>query len=262
MGITSNKDINELARKALRLGWNVFVSGRNHIRWVPPDDIVQKYGKAYVTTSLTPSDNYAINQIERDLRKAGLWHLEETLAKAKLDQTQEEKYLDLGTSLPIPQNPTLRDVAPPELLNGSAPQQQDEVGSMAKTKRVSRAGLRSEILRVLNGSITPLTAAQILQRVDPAEAKGVNSLKVQHVVNNMMRDSDPPLVRAVQKGLYTLPQHMPEQAKAPPKQDNGPNDQEILDNALAAIAHLEKLVNRLRQESAAMEAVRKLLGAR
>lgn len=257
MGITSNKDINELARKAIRLGWNVFVSGRNHIRWVPPDEIVQKYGKAFVTTSLTPSDNYAINQIERDLKKAGLWHLEETLAKVDLEQTQEEKYLDLGTSLPIPlaDRPTLRDVAPPELTNGAGPQQ--EVGSMAKKIRQDRSEMRSEILRILREAQGPLSTQQLYDKL-PAKLKTGDFTRAR--LPGTIRSINvgmPGAIKSPQRGLFVIGNGRVDTPPAPQE-----NDQQVLDNALAAIAALEKLVNRLRQESSAMEAVRKLLGAR
>ncbi len=268
MGITSNKDLNELARKAIRLGWRVFVTGRSHIRWIPPDEIQVKYGHPYVTTSLTPSNNYAINMIERDLRKAGLFHEEETLAKAKLAQTKEEKFLDLGTSLPIPvKNPTLADVAPPEVLSIIQPQEEKQV---AKAKRVYRPEMRAEILKVLHASATPMTAEQILKEIPKEYLKGADIYDVHRMVGAMGRN-DSTIVRTVSRGLYSIgSKYVAPQPTAAPAKVNGnhvasalgdsPDIAGILDRAVSVIAELEKVVQYVKERDAAMSAVRKLLG--
>lgn len=268
---TSNKEINELIRKAERLGWRVGQTGRNHLRWTPPEDIVSKYGKAFVITSLTPSDVHAVNQMERDLKKAGLYHLEETLEKVDLEQTKEEKYLDLGTSLPIPvaqDKPTLRDVAPPELLNGSAPKPQVEVEVVMpkqKQTRVNRTELRAEILRVISNSSIPMSSQQVYDKL-PAKLvadQDVNDIP-KHIANINRGGEGIELIGHPRKGWY---QYNKEAAPPPrlstataPSTDPLANAGEILNRALDAIGDVEKLVNVLRERATALEAVRKLLG--
>jgi predicted RNA binding protein YcfA (HicA-like mRNA interferase family) len=61
---TSNKELNLLIRKAKKQGWVVFQTRANHLRWEAPDG-------AYVTSSCSPSDNYAVKQITRDLQRHG-----------------------------------------------------------------------------------------------------------------------------------------------------------------------------------------------
>lgn len=60
-----HKDIREIAKLAEEAGWRVIYRNGGHLKWVSPT------GQFFFSSS-TPSDNYAIAQIKRDLRRCGL----------------------------------------------------------------------------------------------------------------------------------------------------------------------------------------------
>lgn len=67
MGLSPNKDIKELIQLAQEQGWTIVTSGGGHLAWTPPHDPTRK-----ISTSSSPSDYQAINNIKRDLKAAGL----------------------------------------------------------------------------------------------------------------------------------------------------------------------------------------------
>lgn len=62
----SRNELDELRREAIRQGWRIVQAGR-HMKWYPVDP-----DKPFVTTSVTPSDHRAIQNIKSDLRRSGL----------------------------------------------------------------------------------------------------------------------------------------------------------------------------------------------
>jgi hypothetical protein len=63
-----SRDLTPLRRLATRQGW-VVVAGGKHLVWTPP---ATRPDAHRVTTSLTPSDWRALQNIRADLRHAGL----------------------------------------------------------------------------------------------------------------------------------------------------------------------------------------------
>lgn len=66
MGRDAKKAIKDLRDLAEDQGWQVKFTGGGHIRWMPPNSTVM------VHTTSTPSDYRALENLKRDLRKAGL----------------------------------------------------------------------------------------------------------------------------------------------------------------------------------------------
>jgi predicted RNA binding protein YcfA (HicA-like mRNA interferase family) len=64
MGLTPNKDLNQLIERAEKQGWVVTVRNNNHLKWTAPNGGV-------VFTGFTPSDRRVTLNITKDLRKYG-----------------------------------------------------------------------------------------------------------------------------------------------------------------------------------------------
>ena len=62
--LSPNKDLQQLANKAMKQGWEITVSKSNHLRWTSPD------GRNF-TSSKTPSDYRVIKYVKQYLRKYG-----------------------------------------------------------------------------------------------------------------------------------------------------------------------------------------------
>jgi hypothetical protein len=60
----ANKDIEKLARRAKKQGWEVEVTGGNHLRFISPEGEVVTSGMSVCQTS--------IKKVTSQLRKAGL----------------------------------------------------------------------------------------------------------------------------------------------------------------------------------------------
>ena len=60
----AKKDIKQLSRKAQKQGWTVSLTGGSHLKWTSPRG-------EKVFSSYTPSDDFALKKIIRDLKKRG-----------------------------------------------------------------------------------------------------------------------------------------------------------------------------------------------
>ena len=65
MSVSARKDIRALCRLARKQGWTIYQT-KGHLRWVPPS------GLGAISSSQTPSDLHAVDQLKRDLRRKGL----------------------------------------------------------------------------------------------------------------------------------------------------------------------------------------------
>ena len=63
--MSNKKELNDLMKIVLRLGWSVSMTKNNHYKWVAPD------GQFFYTSS-TPSDKRALERIRKDLRRCGV----------------------------------------------------------------------------------------------------------------------------------------------------------------------------------------------
>lgn len=62
----TDKDIEKLARKARQQGWEVHITGKNHLKWIPP----QK-DQPIIIGGLS-SCRSGVSQLQRRLARAGL----------------------------------------------------------------------------------------------------------------------------------------------------------------------------------------------
>lgn len=65
MGLGTDKDVEKMAKVALRAGWKVTVTRGNHIKWVSPD------GEMYIS-SLSFGDKRRIKQLRKFLTTRGV----------------------------------------------------------------------------------------------------------------------------------------------------------------------------------------------
>lgn len=64
---SSNKELRPLIRAARLQGWNVSETGRNHVRFLPPDK-----SKPPVFCGVTLSDVRTLKNLKASLRRSGL----------------------------------------------------------------------------------------------------------------------------------------------------------------------------------------------
>lgn len=62
----TDKDVEKLARAARRAGWDVVITGKNHLKWISPD------GKDKLTSALTFGDPRRIKKIRKFLTERGV----------------------------------------------------------------------------------------------------------------------------------------------------------------------------------------------
>lgn len=238
----TNHDMKELEREAKRQGWKIAQSGSNHLRWTPP------HGRA-VMTSLTPSNNYAINMIERDLKKAGL--------KLGVEYEKEEKKMPSVAEL-IKANGNGESI----VSRATEP-----VEDFRSRPRKSRAGLDGEILTVLRGAYPSDVDFTTLKMKVSMNQPGVNSSSIHTRLNTLKAagkvvsysrgifkatSADVQLDAAptVQTPLPPLVPVLPAEAKA------------VIDGLVSAVEAAEKLIVRLtrqlNEQSEASEAIKRL----
>jgi hypothetical protein len=63
--MSNKKELNDLMRIVVRLGWVITPTKNCHYKWVAPD------GQFFYTSS-TPSDTRALERIRKDLRRCGV----------------------------------------------------------------------------------------------------------------------------------------------------------------------------------------------
>ena len=64
MGLTTNKDVNNLIKDAEKQGWDVSLTNNSHLKWMGPA------GQLFFSSS-TPSDWRVVMKIKKDLRMNG-----------------------------------------------------------------------------------------------------------------------------------------------------------------------------------------------
>lgn len=64
MRYSTNKDLNDLARKAVADGWQISIAGSGHLRWITP------CGRQKFFSSQSPSCMFAVRKVETDMRRA------------------------------------------------------------------------------------------------------------------------------------------------------------------------------------------------
>jgi hypothetical protein len=64
MAGSTNKDMSVLMDQASKQGWVITPTSKGHYKWVSP------LGSLFFSSS-TPSDNQAVNQVRRDLKRRG-----------------------------------------------------------------------------------------------------------------------------------------------------------------------------------------------
>lgn len=76
MGLTTNKDVNELIKEAESQGWEVIPTKNCHLKWSGPD------GQLFFSSS-TPSDRRVVMNIKRDLRMNGFIEIKHKQSRKK-----------------------------------------------------------------------------------------------------------------------------------------------------------------------------------
>jgi hypothetical protein len=64
MGLSTNKDVNNLIKEAEGQGWQIVMTKSNHLKWLSP------LGGLFYSSS-TPSDWRVVMKIKKDLRMRG-----------------------------------------------------------------------------------------------------------------------------------------------------------------------------------------------
>jgi hypothetical protein len=64
MGLTTNKDVNNLIKEAEKQGWIIGLTKSNHLKWSGPNNQL-------FFSSSTPSDWRVVMKIKKDLRMNG-----------------------------------------------------------------------------------------------------------------------------------------------------------------------------------------------
>lgn len=223
MGITSNKDLNELAREAQRQGWLVKQANSSHLKWFPPK------GRP-VTTSLTPSDRYAINNIERDLVRAGL-HLAYYDKPEVKDMAAAKKQKIYG-----------RGERAVEVLHEHAPQPLN-LDELSMRVSVRYPGTKASMLML--GLKKALAAGEIVK-----VARGM----YRSAQRTPTPADDAGTMGAVEERQLATVTQLPK-----PFVDIPASDQEILDRFLSAWADLEKLAQRTQLKIQKLEELKRML---
>lgn len=76
MGLTRNKDVNNLIKKAEDQGWVVTYTKNTHLKWVSPLG-------AFFYSSSSPSDWRVVMKITKDLRMNGFIEIKHKQARKK-----------------------------------------------------------------------------------------------------------------------------------------------------------------------------------
>lgn len=76
MGLTTNKDVNELIKDAERQGWLVTITKNCHLKWTNPNG-----GLFYSSSS--PSDWRVVMKIKKDLRMNGFVEIKHKQTRKK-----------------------------------------------------------------------------------------------------------------------------------------------------------------------------------
>jgi hypothetical protein len=113
---STNKDLNDLAREAVKEGWTITFSGGGHLQWLTP------CGKRKFFSSQTPSCQYAATKVRHDMKKA----LAAALALASPEkpiQLTKQETVNAMSKLPVPNpSPALTQrmtIPPPETSKGA-----------------------------------------------------------------------------------------------------------------------------------------------
>jgi predicted RNA binding protein YcfA (HicA-like mRNA interferase family) len=76
VGLTTNKDVNELIKDAERQGWLVTITKNSHLKWTNPNG-----GLFYSSSS--PSDWRVVMKIRKDLRMNGFIEIKHKQTRKK-----------------------------------------------------------------------------------------------------------------------------------------------------------------------------------
>lgn len=76
MGMTTNKDVNNLIKEAQRQGWVITMTNNSHLKWMGPE------GKLFFSSS-TPSDWRVVKKIKQDLRMNGFIEIKHKQTRRK-----------------------------------------------------------------------------------------------------------------------------------------------------------------------------------
>lgn len=225
----TNHDMKELEREAKRQGWKVQHSGSNHLRWTPP------HGRA-VMTSLTPSNNYAINMIERDLKRAGL--------KLGVEYEKREKPVPTVADL-IKANGTGEPVGTPQ-INPTQPAPKRPYAS-----RQDRTGMVDEILVVLKGCYPQEMDFTTLKMRVAMNYPGVAQSSMHRYLAELKAAG---AVMSTRQGYYrakSIDATLPTEAPVVPLEPILPDEhKQVIQNLLAAVAAAEKLIVKLTRQAA------------